>query len=175
MRASDPETPPAEPDGFVGARLLAPAYLGDITMPGGRDYVSGSPALGVGLRLDVAGRVVGGLTLGAALAFTYNPMEPQFTSDTRDALTSVLATFLVGYRGTIANVVVVGGALGVGLHETQPTGGGWGALAELEFGAKVSPSIVVGAGLSLEVLGGMSQASSPTVRLTPALIFELLL
>ena len=167
-------TEPEEPRWILGLRALVPVYFGDVTMDGGRDYVSAEPQGGWGFRLDAAGRPVGGLTLGLAVGYTRSSMKPQLLGDTRDVLTDVFGALLVGYRGTIADVLVIGGALGLGLHVVRPPGGGWGALVELEVGLKPHPRIVLGVGMSLELIGGMSDSNS-VGRVTPALIFELLL
>lgn len=159
----------------MGLRALVPIYLGDVTMPGGRDYVGAEPQGGWGFRLDAAARPVGGLTVGLAVGYAHNAMKPQLLGDTRDELTDVFGAVLVGYRGTIADVVVIGAALGVGLHVVRPPGGGWGGLAELELGWKPHPRLVVGAGLSLEVIGGMSESTGQVWRATPSVVVELLL
>jgi hypothetical protein len=165
----------ADSDGFVGLRLLSPIYLDDVTMPGGRDYTSGTPELGWGLRVEGQLYVVGGLTLGLALGFAYNALDPQSSPDSRDVLTDVWGALLLGYRGTLADLVVLGGSLGVAYHSADPAEGGWGGLAELEVGVKLHPRIVVGAAASLELLGDLNQAAQPLVRVSPALVFELLL
>ena len=57
----------------------------------------------------------------------------------------------------------------------SPPGGGLGGRAELEVGWKLHPRVVLGASASFEVIGGVSEETGQVARITPALVFELLL
>ena len=173
-------TEPTNSAGLVALRLLTPIYLGDITMLGGRDYQDGTPGLGVGLRIDGALFVLAGLSVGLALGLDYSALTPRLPADSHDVLTDVFGGLLVGYRGALADLVVLGGSLGVVYHSASPANGftgdggtGWGGLAEVAVGLHLHSRVVVGAGVTLELLGGFNR--SQLARVTPALHFELLL
>jgi hypothetical protein len=163
--------PVEEPRGLVGLRVLAPVYLSDVTLVGGRDFVTADALPGVGFRFDLAGRVVAGLTLGITAGLAYNRVMRRSDSEANDSLLDVFVALLVGYRATIEELVVVAATLGAGYHSTQHDGGASG-LAELEVGVRVVPNVVVGAGLTAEVLMGINQ--SQALRLTPAVLVEFL-
>lgn len=147
-----------EPRGLVGLRLLAPLYLSDIELVGGRDYVSADALPGVGLGLHVTGRVAAGLTLGLTAGLAYNAVMRRSDSEANDSIFDFFVALLVGYRATIAELVLIGASLGVGYHTTQDDGGATG-LAEVELGLRVAPTVIVGVGCSAEVLMGINQES----------------